>query len=98
MDTPPALGDRCTCDPAAAAAALLSPVVGPPSHLLWNIKWTYFPIVLVAAMVELWVALGEAGGHYHVPERMVAPSDLLPSPCHQYHNMSRLLALLYVCV
>ena len=38
---------------------LLLHAVGPPSHLLWNIKWTYFPLVLVAVMVELWVSLGE---------------------------------------
>ena len=44
---------------AETAGAVPSPAVGPPSHLLWNIKWTYFPLVLVAVMVELWVSLGE---------------------------------------
>ena len=28
--------------------------VGPPSHILWNIKWPYLLIVLVAFFVEYW--------------------------------------------
>ena len=33
--------------------------IGPPSHVLWNIKWPFMMIVLVSVIVEFWDTMGE---------------------------------------